>query len=77
MSTYTYVNTCLDCVHSYLAVMILICPVGIVVAGVQTYLQTFLHIDLLHLLNYSVGSLGYNTVMLYIILHNVILHVYR
>ncbi len=66
MSTYTYVNTCLDCVHGYLAVMIPICSVGIVGAGVQTFSQALLHVDLLHLLNYPVGSLGYNTVMLYI-----------
>ena len=45
-----------DYVHGYLAVMLLTSPVAIVVAGVWTFLQTFLHIDLFHLLNNSVGS---------------------
>ena len=35
-----------DCVHGYLAVMLLTSPVAIVIAGVWTFLQTFLHINL-------------------------------
>ena len=45
-----------DYVHGYLAVMLLSSPVGIVVAGVLTFSQTFLHIDLFHLLKNSIGS---------------------
>ena len=35
-----------DFVHGYLAVMLLTSPVAIVIAGVWTFLQTFLHINL-------------------------------
>ena len=45
-----------DCVLGFLAVMLLISPVGIVIAGVQIFFQTFLHINLFQLLNNSVGS---------------------